>query len=89
MEWVSEITKSGYSIFTNTQGEEYLVIRGLDPNQIHTPGVIETFLVENYALLALGYWILLFATFAYLIIKFIYLPLRARRAAGLPLFAEE
>lgn len=89
MEWISTENKNGYSIMHNSAGEEYIVIDGLDPNQVHTPVGLERFMLENFALFAILYWLLLLGTFTYLIAHYLLGPLYRRWAHGRPLFSDE
>jgi len=89
MEWINTEKKSGYSIWQNSDNEQYIVIDGLDPNQIHSPGAIESFLIQHYDALAVAYWLLIIATFAYVIIRHIIVPLYRRKAQGHSIFSNE
>lgn len=81
--------KNGYSLWQNNANDTYIVIDGLDPNQVHTTGLIEGFMVEHYAFFAVVYWILLVLVFAYVTVKHLFLPIQKRVAGGGSLFLEE
>ena len=78
-----------YEVWQAKNGDEYLVLDGLDPTQVHSPGTLETFMVNHYGFFAVMYWLLLFFIFSFLILHFLVLPLIARAQQGLPLFSEE
>ena len=81
--------KIGYSVWQNDANEQYLVVEGLDPTQVHTPGMVESFLIEHYTIFAVLYWLLLVVIFMYLITHYIIKPLLTRHNQGLPLFTDD
>lgn len=81
--------KNGYSLWQSPAGDEYLVIDGLDPTQVHVPGDIELFLLEHFTLFALMYWLLILLTFGYLIGRHLLKPLYERWQQGQPIFSDE
>lgn len=90
MEWIETESKPGYyNAFKHENGDTYLVLDGLSPNMIHTPGTLESFMLEHYGFFALLYWGLALATFVYLIGIYIVIPLYLRVRRGLPFFAEQ
>ena len=90
MERIEAESKVGYyDTYHNEQGEVYLVLGGLDVQQIHTPGALESFLLAHYDSFALAYWGLALATFTYLIGSYLVIPLYVRLKQGLPFFVEQ
>lgn len=89
MEWIKTEHKTGHSIWHNSAGEQYIVVDGLDINQIHTPGVLESFMTTHYEFFAVAYWLILAITFSFLILYFLVLPLWERHQQGLSLFSDE
>lgn len=90
MEPVIVDAKPGYYYkFIHDNGDLYVVLDGLDPALIHTPGTLETFLRTHYDLFALAYAGLAVATFLYLIGTYMAIPLYLRWKQGLPLLATE
>lgn len=79
MEYIPQESMPGkYDVYLNSNGKKYIVLEGLDPKDIHTPGALETWAHTHYAQLELAYWIIFFATFAYLIVNYLVLPLYAK-----------
>ncbi len=79
MEYIKEESKKGhYDVYQHENGKKYFVLKDLSPNDIHTPGVLEQFMHQHYARLEIGYWLLFLATFVYLFVVYILLPLKAR-----------
>ena len=77
-----------YDVYSSSDGETYIVIDGLDVNQIHKPYGLEAFMLNNYDVAAGFYWILILATFVFLIGKFIVTPLYNRFNQGLPILED-
>ncbi len=80
MDYVPEESKPGYfDVFNNTvDGKKYIVLDGLNPTDIHTPGVLETWTHSHYDQLATMYWIVFFVTLIYLIGTYIVIPLSSK-----------
>lgn len=79
MEFLPEESVAGkYDVYRHESGEKYIVLEGLDPQQIHEPGTLETFMHEHYNTFEVFYWLLLLATLVYVIGKFLITPLYCR-----------
>lgn len=79
MEYLPSESKSGhYKAYQNENGKKYLVLEGLDPNDIHAPGALEQFTHRHYDVIATMYWVLMALTFSYLIVTYIAVPLWMR-----------
>jgi hypothetical protein len=90
MRLLQDESQSGYfEVYLSDSGERYIVLEGLDVNQIHTPGIIETYLLKNYDSFEMMYWGMFTVTFVYLLGTYIILPLYWRLKNGPPLFSEQ
>jgi len=78
--YIAEESKPGfYDVFNNSHdGKKYIVLRGLNPTDIHEPGVIEQWTNKHYNQLEVMYWAIFAATFTYLIATYIVVPLYAK-----------
>lgn len=77
MDYLQDESKPGYyDMFQNNQdGKKYIVLDGLNPADIHTPGVLEQWTHQRYSQLELVYWIIFFVTLIYLILTYLAIPL--------------
>lgn len=90
MEFIESESEVGYYYsYRNEQGEKYVALEGLDPNQTHEPSAMEQFMLDHYSFFSLMYWGVLVATLVFLIGNFIVIPLYLRLKHGLPLFEEQ
>lgn len=76
MKLIPEESKPGqYEIYHHSNGKKYVVIEGLNPTDIHEPGLLEQWTQKHYQQLEAFYWVLFFATFTYLILTYTIFPL--------------
>lgn len=76
MQLIPEASKYGsYYAFDSETGERFIMLEGLDPDAWHTPSGLEAFMLTHYEAFALGYSLLIFAVFTYLIVRFLVVPL--------------
>ena len=77
---IPEESKPGYyDVFTNSgDGKKYIVLNGLNPTDIHEPGVLEQWTHKHYDQMELAYWILFLTTFSYLLATYIIVPVYAK-----------
>ena len=79
MEYQPQESKPGkYDVYLNADGKKYIVLEGLDPTDIHTPGALEQWTHKHYTEIAFAYWVIFFLTFAYLVVTYLAIPLYAK-----------
>lgn len=71
----SESQPGYYDAYTHPNGKKYIVLEGLHPEDIHTPGALEQFMHQHHNTFATGYWILFTVTMVYLVAMYILIPL--------------
>lgn len=90
MEFLPQESKPGfYNVFENAAGERYVVLRDLNVELIKEPSSMETFMLEYYEPVAIGYTILLLFIFVYLTGYYFLAPLYSRWKQNLPLFGAQ
>ena len=64
-----------YEVYQHDNGETYVVLDGLSPDNIHAPTVLEQFLLTHYDTIALIYWCLLILTLGFVFLTQVAKPL--------------
>jgi antibiotic biosynthesis monooxygenase (ABM) superfamily enzyme len=76
MEYLPNESKPGYfDAYRHENGKKYLVLEGLYPEDVHTPGTLELFMHQHYDRIVVAYWILFVVTLLYLVAVYLVLPL--------------